>query len=137
MFYLFFFSSRRRHTRCALVTGVQTCALPIYLVRLEEAAKRDHRKIGREMDLFHLQEEAHGSVFWHPKGYRIYRDLEAYLPRAIDGQGYQEVKTPPVMAARQWEPAGHWGKHRVHMFVILHVVPNIAASAQIGEEQFG
>src|SRR3546814_2470234 len=124
MFYLFFFSSRRRHTRCALVTGVQTCALPIYLVRLEEAAKRDHRKIGREMDLFHLQEEAHGSVFWHPKGYRIYRELEAYMRRAIDGSGYQEVKTPQVMDARQWEQSGHWGKYRENMFVIPDEVPN-------------
>jgi len=96
-----------------------------HLVRLEEAAKRDHRKIGREMDLFHLQEEAHGSVFWHPKGYRIYRELEAYMRRAIDGAGYQEVKTPQVMDARQWEQSGHWGKYRENMFVIPDEVPNI------------
>ncbi|QXF11643.1 MULTISPECIES: threonine--tRNA ligase [Sphingopyxis] len=96
-----------------------------HLVRLEEAAKRDHRKIGREMDLFHLQEEAHGSVFWHPKGYRIYRELEAYMRRAIDGSGYQEVKTPQVMDARQWEQSGHWGKYRENMFVIPDEVPNI------------
>ncbi|MDR7059126.1 MULTISPECIES: threonine--tRNA ligase [unclassified Sphingopyxis] len=96
-----------------------------HLVRLEEAAKRDHRKIGREMDLFHLQEEAHGSVFWHPKGYRIYRELEAYMRRAIDGSGYHEVKTPQVMDARQWEQSGHWGKYRENMFVIPDEVPNI------------
>lgn len=96
-----------------------------HLVRLEEAAKRDHRKIGREMDLFHLQEEAHGSIFWHPKGYRIYRELEAYMRRAIDGAAYQEVKTPQVMDARQWEQSGHWGKYRENMFVIPDEVPNI------------
>jgi threonyl-tRNA synthetase len=96
-----------------------------HLVRLEEAAKRDHRKIGREMDLFHLQEEAHGSVFWHPKGYRIYRELEAYMRRAIDGADYQEVKTPQVMDAKQWEQSGHWGKYRANMFVIPDEVPNI------------
>ncbi|USI78109.1 threonine--tRNA ligase [Sphingopyxis sp. USTB-05] len=96
-----------------------------HLVRLEEAAKRDHRKIGREMELFHLQEEAHGSVFWHPKGYRIYRELEAYMRRAIDGSGYQEVKTPQVMDAKQWEQSGHWGKYRENMFVIPDEVPNI------------
>ena len=77
-----------------------------YLVRLEEAAKRDHRKIGQEMDLFHLQSEAHGSVFWHPKGYIIWRQLEAYMRRRLDAAGYQEVKTPaadgraPVGAVR-------------------------------------
>jgi threonyl-tRNA synthetase len=95
-----------------------------YLHRLEEAAKRDHRKLGREMGLFHLQEEAHGSVFWHPPGYRIWRALEAYMRRAIDGAGYREVKTPQVMDARQWEQSGHWGKYRENMFVIPDEVPN-------------
>lgn len=95
-----------------------------HLHRLEEAAKRDHRKLGREMDLFHLQEEAHGSVFWHPQGFRIWRELEAYMRRAIDGAGYQEVKTPQVMDARQWEQSGHWGKYRENMFVIPDEVPN-------------
>ncbi|HEX9807736.1 MAG TPA: TGS domain-containing protein, partial [Alteraurantiacibacter sp.] len=71
-----------------------------HLHRLEEAAKRDHRKLGQEMDLFHLQEEAHGSVFWHPNGYMIWRELEAYMRRAIDGGGYVEVKTPQVIDAR-------------------------------------
>jgi len=95
-----------------------------HLVRLEEAAKRDHRKLGAEMDLFHLQQEAHGSVFWHPQGYIIWRELEAYMRRAIDGAGYREVKTPQVMDARQWEQSGHWGKYRENMFVIPDEVPN-------------
>jgi threonyl-tRNA synthetase len=95
-----------------------------HLVRLEEAAKRDHRKIGQEMDLFHLQAEAHGSIFWHPNGYLVWRQLEAYMRRAIDAAGYQEVKTPQVMDARQWEQSGHWGKYRENMFVIPDEVPN-------------
>ena len=98
--------------------------LDAHLLRLEEAAKRDHRKLGSEMDLFHLQQEAHGSVFWHPKGYKIWRELEAYMRRAIDGAGYREVKTPQVMDARQWEQSGHWGKYRENMFVIPDEVPN-------------
>jgi threonyl-tRNA synthetase len=95
-----------------------------HLHRLEEAAKRDHRKLGQEMDLFHLQQEAHGSVFWHPSGYLIWRELESYMRRAIDAAGYQEVKTPQVMDARQWEQSGHWGKYRENMFVIPDEVPN-------------
>jgi threonyl-tRNA synthetase len=100
--------------------------LDAHLVRLEEAAKRDHRRIGQDMDLFHLQAEAHGSVFWHPKGYRIWRELEAYMRRAIDDAGYREVKTPQIMDARQWEASGHWGKYRENMFVIPDEVPNVA-----------
>ena len=99
--------------------------LDAHLHRLEEAAKRDHRKLGAEMDLFHLQQEAHGSVFWHPKGYIIWRELEAYMRRAIDGAGYREVKTPQVMDSRQWEQSGHWGKYRENMFVIPDEVPNV------------
>jgi len=98
--------------------------LDAHLTRLEEAARRDHRKLGQEMDLFHLQQEAHGSVFWHPKGYVIWRQLEAYMRRAIDNAGYREVKTPQVMDARQWEQSGHWGKYRENMFVIPDEVPN-------------
>jgi threonyl-tRNA synthetase len=98
--------------------------LEAHLHRLEEAAKRDHRKLGREMDLFHLQEEAHGSVFWHPQGYKIWREIEDYMRRAIEGAGYREVKTPQVMDARQWEQSGHWGKFRENMFVIPDEVPN-------------
>ncbi|QIG79427.1 threonine--tRNA ligase [Stakelama tenebrarum] len=96
-----------------------------HLTRLEEAAKRDHRKLAVEMDLFHLQAEAHGSVFWHPKGYVIWRELEDYMRRAVDGAGYREVKTPQVMDARQWEQSGHWGKYRENMFVIPDEVPNV------------
>jgi threonyl-tRNA synthetase len=96
-----------------------------HLLRLEEAAKRDHRKLGREMDLFHLQEEAHGSVFWHANGYMIWRQLEAYMRRAIDGAGYVEVKTPQLMDARQWERSGHWGKYRENMFVVPDEVPSV------------
>jgi threonyl-tRNA synthetase len=95
-----------------------------HLHRLEEAAKRDHRRLGQEMDLFHLQSEAHGSVFWHPKGYMIWRQLEAYMRRRLDAAGYVEVKTPQVMDARQWEQSGHWGKYRENMFVIPDEVPN-------------
>ena len=95
-----------------------------HIVRLEEAAKRDHRRLGQDMDLFHLQQEAHGSVFWHPNGFVVWRELEAYMRRAIDAAGYREVKTPQVMDARQWEQSGHWGKYRENMFVIPDEVPN-------------
>ena len=99
--------------------------LDAHLLRLEEAAKRDHRRLGQDIDLFHLQQEAHGSVFWHPNVYLIWRELEAYMRRAIDGAGYKEVKTPQVMDARQWEQSGHWGKYRANMFVIPDEVPNV------------
>jgi threonyl-tRNA synthetase len=99
--------------------------LDAHLTRLEEAAKRDHRKIGQEMDLFHLQPEAQGSVFWHPKGYVIWRQLEAYMRRKLDAADYREVKTPQLMDARQWEQSGHWGKYRENMFVVPDEVPNI------------
>ena len=98
--------------------------LKAYLTRLEEAEKRDHRKIGKEMDLFHLQSEAHGSVFWHPNGFVIYRALEAYMRRRLDASGYLEVKTPQIMDSRQWEQSGHWGKYRENMFVIPDEVPS-------------
>ncbi len=96
-----------------------------HLFRLEEAAKRDHRKIGQEMDLFHLQSEAQGSVFWHPKGFILWRQLEAYMRRRLDAADYDEVKTPQLMDARQWEQSGHWGKYRENMFVVPDEVPNI------------
>ncbi|MEC8772822.1 MAG: threonine--tRNA ligase, partial [Pseudomonadota bacterium] len=99
--------------------------LNAHLTRLEEAAKRDHRKLGREMDLFHLQEEAHGSVFWHPKGYRIWRELEAYMRRKMDGAGYREIKTPQLMDVRQWEQSGHWGKYAENMFAVPDMVPEV------------
>ena len=99
--------------------------LQAHLTRLEEAAKRDHRKLGREMDLFHLQEEAHGSVFWHPKGYRIWRELESYMRRKMDGGGYREIKTPQLMDVRQWTQSGHWGKYAQNMFAVPDIVPDV------------
>src|SRR3954453_3490929 len=95
-----------------------------HLVRLEEAPKRDHRKLGQEMALFHLQAEAHGSVFWHPKGYILWRQLEAYMRRRLDAAGYVEVKTPQLMDARQGEQSGHWGKYRENMFIVPDEIPN-------------
>ncbi len=100
--------------------------LNLHLHNLEEAAKRDHRKLGREMDLFHLQEEAHGSVFWHPKGYRIWRELEAYMRRKMDSTGYREIKTPQLMDVRQWEQSGHWGKYAENMFAVPDMVPEVS-----------
>ena len=105
--------------------------LDAHLVRLEEAAKRDHRKIGQEMDLFHLQSEAQGSVFWHPKGFIMWRQLEAYMRRRLDGAGYVEVKTPQLMDARQWERSGHWGKYRENMFVVPDEIPSTDDEAPI------
>ncbi|QQN72925.1 threonine--tRNA ligase [Croceicoccus sp. YJ47] len=99
--------------------------LNAHLVRLEEAAKRDHRKLGNEMDLFHLQAEAQGSVFWHPKGYRIWRELESYMRRKMDGAGYSEIKTPQLMDVRQWEQSGHWGKYAENMFAVPDMVPEV------------
>ena len=95
-----------------------------HLVRLEEAAKRDHRRIGQDMDLFHLQAEAHGSVFWHPKGFILWRQLEAYMRRRLDAADYAEVKTPQLMDAKQWEKSGHWGKYRENMFVVPDEIPS-------------
>jgi threonyl-tRNA synthetase len=102
-----------------------------HLVRLEEAAKRDHRRIGQEMDLFHLQSEAQGSVFWHPKGFVLWRQLEAYMRRRLDAAGYAEVKTPQLMDARQWEQSGHWGKYRENMFVVPDEIPSTEEDAPI------
>ena len=109
--------------------------LDAYLVRLEEAAKRDHRKIGQEMDLFHLQAEAHGSVFWHPNGFVIYRALEAYMRRRIDEAGYQEIKTPQLMDAKQWEKSGHWGKYRENMFVVPDEIPHAPEDGEDDDQQ--
>lgn len=105
--------------------------LKAYLTRLEEAEKRDHRKLGREMDLFHFQQEAQGSVFWHPKGYLIWRELEAYMRRRIDEAGYAEVKTPQLMDARQWEQSGHWGKYRENMFIVPDEIPSTEEEAPV------
>ena len=88
-----------------------------YLTMLEEAEKRDHRRLGREMDLFHLQEEAQGAVFWHPKGWTLYRTLQNYIRRRLEGAGYVEVNTPLLMDKVLWEKSGHWEKFRESMFV--------------------
>lgn len=90
--------------------------LRAYLRRLEEAEKRDHRRLGREMDLFHIQEEAAGSVFWHPKGWTLYRTCETYMRRRLDAAEYVEVKTPQLVDRSLWERSGHWEKFREHMF---------------------
>ncbi len=92
--------------------------LAAYLLQLEEAEKRDHRRLGREMNLFHQQEEATGSVFWHPRGWRLYRKLESYIRRRLETNGYQEVKTPQILDRTFWEKSGHWEKFREAMFII-------------------
>ncbi len=98
--------------------------LKAYLQRLEEAEKRDHRKLGREMDLFHFQPEAQGSVFWHAKGYLIWRELEGYIRRRLDEDGYVEVKTPQLLNSVFWEQSGHWAKFRENMFVVPDEIPS-------------
>lgn len=92
--------------------------LDLYLKQLEEAEARDHRKLGKEMGLFHLQEEAQGSVFWHPKGYTIYNQMEAYVRRRLQDDGYSEVRTPQLMHSKFWKASGHWQKYREDMFVV-------------------
>ncbi len=91
--------------------------LRAYLERLEEAERRDHRRIGREMGLFHLQEEAAGSVFWMPKGWTLFRVCEDYMRMRLDANGYVEVRTPQLLDRALWEASGHWEKFREHMFV--------------------
>jgi threonyl-tRNA synthetase len=91
--------------------------LDAYLHMLEEAERRDHRRIGKEMDLFHLQEEAVGSIFWHRNGWKIYRTTEAYVRRRLEAADYQEVRTPQLVDRSLWEASGHWEKFREHMFV--------------------
>ncbi len=88
-----------------------------HLHMLEEAQRRDHRKIGREMSLFHMQEEAPGMVFWHPDGWTVYRALEAYMRRRLDAAGYREIRTPQVVDRKLWEASGHWEKYRENMFI--------------------
>ncbi len=91
--------------------------LDAYLLRVAEAEKRDHRKIGRQMELFHMQEEGRGMVFWHPKGWVLWRVLEDYMRRRLEVAGYVEVKTPQVLDRTFWEKSGHWEKYRPNMFV--------------------
>ncbi len=92
--------------------------LRAHLNMLEEAAKRDHRKLGREMDLFHMQEEAPGQVFWHPNGWTIYTQLQDYMRRKQRAGGYQEINTPQVVDRKLWEASGHWDKYQHHMFIV-------------------
>ncbi len=89
-----------------------------YLYQLEEAEKRDHRRLGTELGLFHLQEEAPGSVFWHPKGWSIYRALETFVRKRLEKDGYVEVKTPQILDRSLWEASGHWEKFRENMFTV-------------------
>ncbi|WP_354689880.1 threonine--tRNA ligase [Lentibacter algarum] len=92
--------------------------LKAYLTMLEEAALRDHRKLGREMDLFHMQEEAPGQIFWHPNGWTIYTTLEDYMRRQQRAGGYVEVNTPQVVDRKLWEASGHWEKYQENMFIV-------------------
>jgi threonyl-tRNA synthetase len=91
--------------------------LDTYLHRLEEAERRDHRKLGKQLDLFHLQDEAPGMVFWHPKGWIIWQQIEQYLRRVLSESGYHEVRTPLVMDRTLWERSGHWDHFRENMFI--------------------
>ncbi|WP_281953808.1 threonine--tRNA ligase [Pseudophaeobacter arcticus] len=92
--------------------------LKAHLTMLEEAAKRDHRKLGREMNLFHMQEEAPGMVFWHPNGWRVYTQLQDYMRRMQDSHGYVEVNTPQVVNRKLWEASGHWDNYQENMFIV-------------------
>ena len=91
--------------------------LKSHLLAIEEAEKRDHRKLGKEMSLFHFQEEAPGMVFWHPKGWSIYKNLETFVRERLEKFGYQEIKTPQVVDRKLWEASGHWDKYRENMFI--------------------
>ncbi|GER06056.1 threonine--tRNA ligase [Iodidimonas muriae] len=92
--------------------------LKAYLHRLEEAEKRDHRRLGKDMQLFHFQEEAAGMAFWHPKGWAVYRALEDYIRRKLDKAGYKEIKTPQIVDRSLWEKSGHWDKFAEHMYAL-------------------
>ncbi|SMO99171.1 threonyl-tRNA synthetase [Thalassovita litoralis] len=92
--------------------------LKAWEVMMEEAAKRDHRKLGREMDLFHMQEEAPGQIFWHPNGWRIYTNLQDYMRRQQERDGYVEVNTPQVVNRKLWEASGHWENYQENMFIV-------------------
>ncbi|MBP6861093.1 MAG: threonine--tRNA ligase [Neisseriaceae bacterium] len=90
--------------------------LKAYLFRLEEAEKRDHRKLGRQLDLFHLQDEAPGMVFWHPKGWSLWQTIEQHMRHELDMAGYKEVRTPMIMDRNLWEKSGHWDNYKENMF---------------------
>ena len=91
--------------------------LKAYLTRLEEAEKRDHRRLGKQLDLFHLQEEAPGMVFWHPRGWALWQTIEQHMRRELDAAGYKEVKTPQIMDKTFWEKSGHWQNYQDNMFL--------------------
>jgi threonyl-tRNA synthetase len=91
--------------------------LKAYLTRLEEAEKRDHRRLGKQLDLFHLQDEAPGMVFWHPRGWALWQTIEQHMRRELDAAGYQEVKTPQIMDKTFWEKSGHWQNYQDNMFL--------------------
>ena len=109
--------------------------LKAYLIQLEEAEKRDHRKLGREMDLFHFQQEAQGSVFWHPNGFTIYNQMEAYIRRRLNDADYKEIKTPQLIDNKLWEKSGHWGKYRENMFVVPDEIPNTDEDGPVVSDQ--
>ena len=111
-------SSREQLQRIYGVAFMNKEDLKAHLVMLEEAAKRDHRKLGREMDLFHMQEEAPGQIFWHPNGWKIYTTLQDYMRRQQERGGYVEVNTPQVVDRKLWEASGHWDKYQEHMFIV-------------------
>ena len=111
-------SNRAMLQRIYGVAFLNRDALKAHLTMLEEAAKRDHRKLGREMDLFHMQEEAPGQVFWHPNGWSIYTTLQDYMRRQQRRGGYHEVNTPQVVDRKLWEASGHWEKYQEHMFIV-------------------
>jgi len=111
-------SSRAMLQRIYGVAFLHKDALKAHLHMLEEAAKRDHRKLGREMDLFHMQEEAPGQVFWHPNGWSIYTTLQDYMRRQQRRGGYVEVNTPQVVDRKLWEASGHWDKYQENMFIV-------------------
>ena len=91
--------------------------LKAYITRIEEAEKRDHRKLGRQLDLFHLQDEAPGMVFWHPRGWTLWQVIEQHMRRELTAAGYQEVKTPQIMDKTFWEKSGHWANYKDNMFL--------------------
>ena len=111
-------SSRQMLQRIYGVAFLNRDKLKAHLTMLEEAAKRDHRKLGREMDLFHMQEEAPGQVFWHPNGWTVYTTLQDYMRRKQRAGGYREINTPQVVDRKLWEASGHWDKYQHHMFLV-------------------
>lgn len=124
-------SNRQQLTRIYGTAWRTPQELEDYLNQIEEAEKRDHRKLGKEMDLFHFQEEAQGSCFWHPKGFVIYNQLEAYIRRRLNTVGYKEIKTPQLIDNKLWEASGHWGKYRENMFVVPDEIPSTNESGPV------